>query len=88
VLTFLAVYVTVLSVLLMEVAPLVVRVEELTSSSSEDVELVCLTQQLEIGVGEVLELSLVQAWYFQDSDEGSELVEEWTYVDVINNHDH
>jgi hypothetical protein len=26
--------------------------------------------------------------YFQDSDKGSDLVEEQTFADVINNHDH
>jgi hypothetical protein len=49
-LTCLAVYVTVPSVLLMEVVPLVVRVEELTRSSLEDAEVVCLMQELELGL--------------------------------------
>jgi hypothetical protein len=51
VLTGLAVYITVPSGLPLEVAPLVVRVEELTRSSSEDAEVVCLMQELELGVG-------------------------------------
>jgi hypothetical protein len=42
----------------MEVAPLVVRVEELTSSLEEDAEVICLTQELGLGVGEALGLSL------------------------------
>jgi hypothetical protein len=66
VLTYLAVYVTVLSVLPLEVVPSIVRVEDLTGSLSEDVEVVCLTQELELGVGETLGLSLLEvcAWYF------------------------
>jgi hypothetical protein len=42
----------------MEVAPLVVRVEELTRSLLEDAEVVHLMQELELGVGEALGLSL------------------------------
>jgi hypothetical protein len=74
----------------MEVAPLVVGVEELTRSLSEDAKVVRLTQELKLGVGEALGLSLleVQAWYFRDTDKSSYLVEEWTFADVINNHNH
>jgi hypothetical protein len=76
------------------VAPLVVGVEELTWSSLDDVEIVCLAQELELSVGDVLGISLseVQALYFQHSDKGrdsevgQDLVEEWNYGDVILNH--
>jgi hypothetical protein len=59
-LTCLAIYVTVPLVLPIKVAPLVVRVEELTSSLSEDAEVTRLTQELELGVGEALGLSLLE----------------------------
>jgi hypothetical protein len=82
------------SVLLLEVAPPIVGVEELTRLSEDDEDIVHLTWGLELGIGKALDLSLleVHAWYFQDSDEGEDsevgcdLVEEWTYGDVILNH--
>jgi hypothetical protein len=71
----------------MEVAHPIVRVEDLTVSSLKDAE-VHLTQELESGVGNVLGISLseVCARYFQDSDIGSDLAEEWNLGDVIENH--
>jgi hypothetical protein len=54
VLTYLAIYVTALLVLPVEVAPLTVRVEELSHTSSGDVEEVeCLTREMELGLGDV-----------------------------------
>jgi hypothetical protein len=60
----------------------IVHVEELTVSSSEDTEVVCLTQELEIGVGDALGISLseVHARYFWDSDNGEDWVEELVVV--------
>jgi hypothetical protein len=72
----------------LEVAPSVICVEELTRSSSEELEVICLTQELELGVSEALGVSLseVYARYFGDSDVGTEIVEEKNYGDVIGNH--
>jgi hypothetical protein len=51
-------------------------------------EVVWLTQELEIGVSDALGISLleVHARYFWDSDIGSELVKKWNFRDVIENH--
>jgi hypothetical protein len=46
------------SVLPLEVVHPIVHVEELTMSSSEEAEVVHLTQELELGVGKALGLSL------------------------------
>jgi hypothetical protein len=58
-------------VLPLEAAPAIVRVEELTRSSSEE-GVDHLMGDLELGVSDALGMSLseVYAWYFRDSDEG------------------
>jgi hypothetical protein len=87
-LTCLAVYITALLVLPMKVAHPVIYVEGLTMSSLEENEVMHLMQELELGVGEALRISLSEVCtrYFGDSDAGSELVEEQNYRDVIENH--
>jgi hypothetical protein len=71
----------------MEVVHPVVRVEDLTVLS-EDAEVVCLTQELELGIGDALRISLseVHTSYFLDRDIGSDLVKEWNFGDVIEYH--
>jgi hypothetical protein len=75
-----------------EVVPLTVGVEELSHTLSGDVEEVeCLMREMELGLGDVLGMSLseVRAQYFRDSDKGKDsevgwnLVEEQNYGDVI-----
>jgi hypothetical protein len=60
----------------------------LTGSSSEDSEVVHLTEELELGISEALGVSLseVYARYFGDNEVGKDLVEERNYGDVIENH--
>jgi hypothetical protein len=78
----------------LEVVAPIVTVESLAGSSSEDSEMVHLTCDLELEVGDALGMSLseVHAQYFQDSNEGKdsevgrELVKECNYGDVILNH--
>jgi hypothetical protein len=58
---------------------------------SEEVEVVHLMQELELGVSKALGMSLSEVWarYFGDSDTGYdlvELVEERNFKDVIKNH--
>jgi hypothetical protein len=57
-LTCSAIYVTVPLVLPMEVVHLIIHVEDLTVSSSEEAEVVHSIQELELGVGNALGLSL------------------------------
>jgi hypothetical protein len=66
----------------------IVRLKELTRSSSEELEVVRLTQELGLGVSEILGVSLSEVCtrYFVDSDAGTKLVEERNYGDVIENH--
>jgi hypothetical protein len=71
-----------------EVVHPIVSVEDLTSSSSEEAEVVHLTQELELWVGAALGISLskVCTSYFRDSDVDRDLVEEQNFGDVIENH--
>jgi hypothetical protein len=68
----------------MEVVHPIIYMEDLTISLSEDAEVACLTQELELGVSDALGISLseVHARYFWDSDIGSDLVEEWNLRDI------
>jgi hypothetical protein len=59
ILTYSAIYVTVLSVLPVEVAPLTVGVEELTWTLSDNAEEVDhLAMEMELGLGDALGMSL------------------------------
>jgi hypothetical protein len=75
-LTCIAIFVTAPSVLPLEVAHLVVCVEELTRSLSVESEVVHLMEELELGVSKALGVSLseVHTRYFGDSDIGTDLV--------------
>jgi hypothetical protein len=70
-LTYLAAYVTAPSAFPVEVVLSFVAVVELPRLSSGDEEVGHLMKDLELGVSEVLGISLLDvcAWYFQDSDE-------------------
>jgi hypothetical protein len=73
----------------MEVAHPIILVMELRELSEEDAEVIHLSGEMEINIREALGISLfeVQSRYFSDSDIGNDLVEEWNYEDVIENHD-
>jgi hypothetical protein len=69
----------------LKVVHLVVPVEELRESSSEDEEVIRLAQEMESNLGDVLGISLseVQARYFGDSDTDKEPLLVQNYGGVI-----
>jgi hypothetical protein len=87
-LTCSAVYITAPSVLPSVVVHPVIHVEDLTVLLSEELEVVRLMEELELGVSEAFRVSLpeVHTRYFRDSDIGIDLVEERNYRDEVEDH--
>jgi hypothetical protein len=81
-------YTTVLSVLPREVVCSIVPIKKLWESSDEDEDITQLGRDMQVNISEAFGINLeeVQAQYFVNSDFSDELVEEWNYGDVIENH--